>query len=238
MGSCSVDEIDTFDSNDYLSFDSNSMSYTFAFSDSSVKSHDFEIPVSYAGRYRDHDADFSIVAVSDTGQFVAKEGVQYQMLDESNQVIPAGKNSGVAKIRLLRTQEMTTETYRVRLAIQANQYFKPGITDTMTVSVTDRLVKPDWWTQTPYNSYLGSYTETKLRLWLEFMGVTDGSDPFDTDEYIQWLDWGTGVFNHKSYRDSAVKPKVMEFHDWLIHKKGNPVDPTTGKAVSDELGSF
>lgn len=235
LTACSVDEIETFDNNNYLSFESTSLSYTFAFSDANVTSHDFEIPVTFAGRYSDHDTEFSITVVSDKS--TAKEGVHYQLIDVA-QVVPAGSNVGKAKIRLLRTADMTDSTYTMKLAIQENRNFKPGVTDTMTVSITDRLVKPDWWVYSPYNAYLGNYTETKLRLWLEFMGVTDGSDPFDTDEYIQWLDYGTGVFNHKSYRDSAVKPKVMEFRDWLIHQKGNPVDEATGKRVSEDLGSF
>ncbi|MBR6286494.1 MAG: DUF4843 domain-containing protein [Bacteroidaceae bacterium] len=233
---CTADDIDTFDSNNYLSFESTSLSYTFTFSDASITSHDFEVPVAYAGRYRNTEARFLIAAKHEGS--TAQEGVHYQLLDESNNIIPAGTNKGTAKIRLLRTADMKEQTFKLKLYIKPNENFKAGVTDSMEVSITDRLVKPNWWGNTPYDRFLGSYTETKLRLWFEFMGVSDGSDPFDTDEYIQWLDYGTGVFDHKSYRDSATKPKIMEFHDWLIRVKGNPVDETTGRPVSEGLGSF
>lgn len=236
LAGCSTDEIDYFDSNDYLSFESASLSYTFAFSDASVTQHDFDVPVVYAGRYRDHDAQFRISAVA--GKGTAVEGRDYELVTSDSDVIKAGTNTGNAHIRLLRTDSMKTQTYTVTLAIEANDNFLPGVDDTMTVSITDRLVKPDWWVWSPYDRYLGDYTETKLRLWLEFMGVEDGTDPFDRDPYIQWLDYGTGIFNHKSYRDSEVKPKIMEFHDWLVHTMGNPVDPDTGRPVSEGLGSF
>lgn len=237
LASCSTDEIEYFDSNDYLSFESTSLSYTFAFSDESVTQHDFSVPVVYAGRYRDRDAQFKVSAVA--GKGTAVEGRDYEIIaSDGEDVIKAGTNTGNAHIRLLRTDSMKTKTYTVVLAIEANEDFLPGVADTMTVSITDRLVQPDWWTWSPYNRYLGDYTETKLRLWLEFMGVEDGSDPFDQDPYIQWLDYGTGIYNHKSYRDSEVKPKVMEFRDWLLHTKGNPEDPATGRPVSEGLGSF
>lgn len=236
FSACSIDEIDTFDSHNYLSFESTSLSYTFAFSDASVTSYDYEVPVVYAGRYADHDASFVVVPKVEGS--TALQGVHYELLDASDNVIPAGKNRGTAKIRLLRTEEMKDETFSLKLYIQENENFKPGITDSMVVNITDRLVKPDWWVYTPYTRFLGNYTETKLRLWFEFMGVTDGSDPFDTEEYVQWLDYGTGVFSYKSYRDSAVKPKVAEFRDWLIREKGNPVDEATGRPVSEGLGSF
>lgn len=233
---CSTDEIETFDSHNYLSFESSSLSYTFAFSPSTVTSNDFDIPVVYAGRFSGSDAPFEIIDVPEKS--TAIKGTHYELLDDDNQIIKAGSNTGIAKIRLLRTDSMAMKTYYLKLAIKENSYFKPGITDTMTVSVTDRLIKPDWWTYSPYDYFLGNYTETKLRLWLEFMGVTDGSNPFDADEYIQWLDYGTGHFIYKSYRDSAVKPKIMEFRDWLLHAKGNPVDPATNTPVAEELGNF
>lgn len=236
VAACSTDEIDTFDSHNYLSFESSSLSYTFAFSPSTVTSNDFDIPVVYAGRFSDTDAPFEITDVPEKS--TAKRGTHYELLDEKDQVIKAGTNTGIAKIRLLRTDSMAEKTYYLKLAIKENSYFKSGITDTMTVSITDRLIKPDWWVNFPYDRFLGGYTETKLRLWLEFMGVTDGSNPFDTDEYIQWLDYGTGHFIYKSYRDSAVKPKIMEFLDWLLHTKGNPVDPDTKTPVAEELGNF
>lgn len=235
LTSCTVDQIETFDSHNYLSFKSSTMSYTFAFNTDDVKSFDFDIPVTYAGRYSDKDVEFAVSAVPDKS--TAVEGVQYRMKSADQQIVKAGANDGVVKITLLRTDSMKTKTYTLRLAIMENAGFKPGPTDSITVNITDRLIKPDWWGASPYNYYLGAYTATKLRLWLDFMGVTDGSNPFDKAPYIQWLDYGSGNFIYKNYKDSEVKPKVMEFRQWLIITKGNPIDEQN-KPVAETLGNF
>ena len=232
---CSTDEIDVFDSHNYLSFSSESLSYTFAFDDEETKSADFNIPVVYAGRYNDQDVTFSIVAVPEKS--TAVEGTHYQMPAAQDMIIKANENTGNLVLKLLRTEDMKEGNDTLVLAVKANDNFLPGPVDTMKVVITDRIIKPDWWTYTVYDRYLGSYTEMKLKLFLEFMGVTDGSDPFDTDEYVQWLDYGTGNYIYKSFKDWEVKPKVMEFRQWLLTEKGNPVD-TDGKPIAETLGNF
>lgn len=235
LASCSTDDVELFNNHNYLSFESSSMSYTFTFDADNVKSVDLEIPVVYAGRYNSSNVNFAIAAIPEKS--TAKEGIQYKMKSNDEQIINANTNSGKASITLLRTDSMKEKSYTLKLAIVENQNFKPGPADTITINITDRLIKPDWWTYSPYNRYLGTYTATKLRLFLEFMKVTDGSDPFDKDPYIQWLDYGTGNFIYKNYRDSEVKPKIMEFRQWLIKEKGNPMDEND-KPVSETLGSF
>lgn len=235
LAACSTDEIEVFDNNNYLSFSSNSLSYTFAFDDDATQSAEFNIPVVYAGRYSSQDATFSIVAVQEKS--TAVEGTHYQMSSPQDMVIKANTNKGNAVLKLFRTPDMKTANDTLVLAIKANDHFLPGPVDTMRVVITDRIIKPDWWTYTVYDRYLGSYTELKLRLFLEFMGVKDGSDPFDTDEYVQWLDYGTGNYIYKSFKDWEVKPKVMEFRQWLLVNKNNPVD-TNGKPLSETLGNF
>lgn len=237
LQACSTDDIKTFDNNNYLSFKQAAVSYTFAFDSDDTHSVEFDIPVEYAGRYSGSDAVFSFTPVADKS--TATEGVEYELLPAGSQVIKAGTNSGAAHIRLLRTAAMKDSTFTLTLAIVANDAFKPGVTDTVRISITDRMIKPDWWTSNPtYNRYLGDYTSAKLLLWFEFMGVTDGTDPLDSEEYVQWLDYGTGQYIYKNYKDSAVKPKVREFDNWLVKEKNNPVDPDTGEPVSEGLSSF
>lgn len=235
MASCSTDEIDMFDSNNYLSFQKSELSYTFAFEADDFTSKEFDLPVTFAGRYFDKDVQFSIVAVDEKS--TAKEGTDYQMMDASQQVIKAGTNNGNGKIRLLRTAALKEDNLTLVLAIAQNDNFMPGVIDTLTVTISDRIVKPDWWDYT-YNRYLGNYSKTKLLLWLEFMGVTDGSNPLDADPYIIWTDRGTGNFIYKEYRESTMMPKFMEFRQWLIKTKDNPMDPDLGAPVAQTLGTF
>ena len=104
--------------------------------------------------------------------------------------------------------------------------------------ITDQLVKPDYWVWDPYDHYLGSYSSMKFRLWLEFMNVSDGTNPFETDKYIQWTDRGTGNFIYKNYRESEVKTTVLEFRQWLYNEKDNPYDEDLKAPVAESLGGF
>lgn len=243
IGACSTDEIDVFDNNNYLSFDVDevesgypSLSYTFTFQDESVTEYIYEVPVVYAGRYNDSPAEFAWMVVADGT--TAIEGTHYELLDADSQVIESNTNTGVARIKLLRTADMKDASFDLILQLLPNDNFKTGAVDVIKLVVTDKLVKPDYWTWSPYERYLGSYTDTKYRLFLEFMGVTDGSNPFDRSPWLQWLDYGTGQYIYKSYKDSEVKATVREFKQWLYSDKGNPIDEATQKPVSETLGSF
>lgn len=241
---CSTDEIDYFDNNEYLSFNESvasgqtypSISYTFTFKDASVETDTINIPVSFAGRYMDKDAEFTFKVIDTLT--TAKTDVHYRILNPEKQIIAAHKNTGSAKILLMRTADMKTASYKLTLQLVENNKFKIGEVDKIQVSITDQLVKPDWWTSTVYKHYLGSYSSKKLLLWLEFMGVTDGSDPFDTNEYIVWQDYGTGNFIYKTYKDGLIKMKALAFKNWLRTTKGDPYDDDLKMPVSQSLGSY
>lgn len=235
LAACSTDEIDVFDSHNYLSFASPKASYTFAFENDGVKSVDYNLPVVYAGRYNDHDVTFTIEALPDKS--TAVEGTHYRMNGPSGQIIPANTNKGNAVIELLRTADMKDDSKILTLVVRPDDNFLPGDVDTVRVSITDRIIKPDWWIYSPHNMYLGSYTELKLRLFLEFTGVTDGTDPFDTERYIRWADRGTGNFIYKEFKDWEVKATVVEFRQWLRSIKGNPTEEN-GTPVAESLGNF
>lgn len=227
---CTTDEIDTFDHNNYLSFQKSELSYTFAFLSDDVTSSDYEIPVAFEGRYLDRDAKFRIVPVIEKS--TALEGVDFQMLDDSKQVISAGSNTGNGKVRLIRSAKLKDEPAILTLAIERNDWFLPGVNDTLTITVSDRIVKPDWWNFN-YNGWLGNYSKTKLLLWLEFMGVNDGSNPLETEEYSYYVS-GSAIIR---YYNGKVSSKVLEFQRWLLNTKNNPMDPDLGRPVAQTLGS-
>lgn len=236
VSGCSTDEIDTFDSHSYLSFEKSRLSYTFAFADDDVKSADFEIPVTYAGRFGKTDRQFSIVAVPEKS--TAREGTDYLILDASEQTIKAAEKSGTAKVRLLRSATLKEQDQTLVLAIAPNASFQPGVVDTLTITISDRIVKPDYWDWNYESYFLGTFTTTKLLLWLEFMGVKDGTNPIGTEEYCHY-EWYTGYTEPSIvYYDYAVRPKIAEFRRWLINTKGNPTDETLGVPVADTLGKF
>ncbi len=243
-GSCSTDEVEVFDAHNYISFKFDvkdeatipSTSFTFTFSDASVTEKTFEIPVTYAGRFADRDMSFAWEVVDSLT--TAVEGVHYKIDRQAGQLIAASQNSGLATVTLLRTADMKDKSFELTLQLVDNEYFKAGPIDRVKIIITDQLVKPDWWSATLYNRYLGTYSTTKLRLWLEFMNVEDGTDPFETEKYIQWLDYGSGNYIYKNYRTSEVVSTIMAFKNWLYNDKGNPYDEDLKKPVAQSLGSY
>lgn len=234
LASCSTDDIETFGHDHYLSFSKSEMTYSFAFEDALVKEKEVEIPVEYAGRYINSDTKFTITAITDKS--TAKEGVDYKPIDAGQQVIPANDNMGKAKVTLLRTTAQKDEAVVLVLAITPDQRFLAGPTDTLRLNISDKLVKPSWWDTYSYD-YLGNYNDEKMLLLLEFMGVTDGSDPFDDPLYYYYTDRGTGNFIYKNVNQATVKPKVLEFRKWLIEEKGNPLIPGTQTPIAQTLGT-
>lgn len=241
---CSKDEVEVFDSNNYIYFNVDakddeaypSLSWTFTFMDASVKSDVYEIPVKFAGRYLDKDATFSWKVVDSLTTAVA--GVHYEVLTPEEQAIPADKSEGLLKIKLLRTADMQAKSYFLVLQLVSNDNFQVGPVDQIKITITDQLVKPDWWIYSPYERFLGIYSPTKLRLWLEFMKVEDGSNPFESDQYVMWTDYGSGNYIYKLYKDGEVKSAVMAFKNWLYMDKENPYDEDLKMPVSESLGSY
>jgi hypothetical protein len=234
FSSCSKDDIDFFDSNNYLSFKSSTVSFTFTFLDASVTDSVYQVPVQYAGRYLTKDANFKWEVVDSLTTAVA--GKDYKLIDNST-LVPANKNTGSGKVELLRTADMKKSSVVLTLHLVNNDTFKTGAIDLVKINITDQIVKPDWWDYT-YNRYMGSYSPTKFRLWLEYMGVKDGSNPLDKSQYIVWLDYGTGKFIYKNYKDGEVKAAIMGFKVWLRDVKGNPYDEDLKEPVSESLGTF
>lgn len=234
LTSCSTDEIETFDSNHYLSFSKAELTYSFAFEDASVTEKEVDIPVEYAGRFINGETRFTITAITDKS--TAKEGVDYKAIDGSLQVLPANNNTGNAKITVLRTAAQKDKEVVLVLAITPDKLFLAGPTDTLRLNISDRLVQPSWWSSYSYD-YLGNYNDEKLLLLLEFMGIKDGSDPFDDPKYYYYTDRGTGNFIYKNVNQATVKPKVLEFRNWLINEKGNPFIPGTQTPIAQTLGT-
>jgi len=244
LNSCTTDEIDCFDSNDYIYFNVEKetgdkypkLSYTFTFQNASDKDTIYEIPVSFLGRFKNNNSTFKWKIVDSLT--TAQKGVHYDMLNDSEQFILANKSTGSAKIKLLRTDEMKTKSFDLVLQLVDNENFKVGPIDLVVINISDHLVKPIWWVNTPYVRFLGAYSSTKLLLWFEFTGVKDGSNPFDTDKYVYWTDRGTGNYIYKNYRDSEVRYAAMSFRNWLRNEKNNPYDADLKMPVSESLGNY
>ena len=137
---CSTDEIEKFDERNYISFDVNEveegypkLSYTFTFSEESVREVIYEVPVVYAGRYNNKVVPFSWQVVEEESTAVLN--THYQLLDGDASFIEAGQNVGVAKIKLLRTGDMQNNFYELVLQLVENESFKSGALDRVKIVI-------------------------------------------------------------------------------------------------------
>jgi len=242
FASCSTDEIDKFVDNNYVYFDDTNAAgdslkskFTFTFSGDNVKEVTYSCPVYYYGRNIVNTASFAVEVIPELT--TAVEGVHYKKIDNSDLSFEPNSNKSQFKVQLLRTDDMKSETFTLAVRLVDNGTFKVGPIERLIIDINDQLVQPDWWVYAPHTRFFGAYTNTKLLLLLEYMGVTDGSDPFDTPEYTYMSDRGTGNYIYKEIKDAAIRPVASAFRQWLINEKGNPVDER-GNYVVNTLGSY
>lgn len=218
-------DLDLFDDNRYLSVDLeqngegfSEYSYTFQYLPASTTEAEITIPVSLAGRLSTEAENFSVRVVDSLT--TAQENVHYQM-DPQKNVIPANNFDGSIYVKLLKTPDMSEQSYTLALEIVENENFKYGVNKLVVITFSNRLEKPEWWyTNSKVN--IGYYTQRKLALWFEFWGITDGSDPWADYQEEKW-----GMIIWDSNRATADKEM---FKIWLSEK---PIEE-----VTDEYGDL
>lgn len=239
VSSCKKDNLMSFVAQNYLSINLTKTtdqlypqrSYTFTFEHNDVTEHTLEIPVKIAGRYSDKDRKFSVKVVDTLT--TAANGVHYEILSTDQQIIKAGQSEGSLLVKLKRATDLKTSTLQIVLQIIKNDNFAPGYQPIIKILVSDRLIQPEWW-DAIHKGKLGKYSELKCRLWLEFMKITDGTDPWSVAPYKIILPNETSL----TINDAATKASVLGFKNWLRTEKGDPYDPTLMTSVVLSLGSY
>lgn len=228
MIGCNTDEIDVFDSNNYLSFNlpkskenRSEFVYTFKYIDPSATEKEIALPVTFAGRTDAVDRKFTLKVVDSLT--TAVEGVHYK-IDFSRNIVPANSYDGHFYVNLLKTDDMEDQSYTLGLEIENDENFKFGDSKTLLVTFSDKIEKPVWW-YINKRANIGYYTERKLALWYEFWGITDGTDPWGVAPYGK-------LSNGKWVPDTNVCAQSRElFKAWLEHHEGAPVVDEYGDIV-------
>lgn len=235
LSSCKKDSLMFFDDNNYLYVNLTKestqvypqRSFTFTFGAEHVTEKVFQIPVKFAGRLSDKDRSFKVSVVDSLT--TALRGEDFEIVADQ-QKIPAGKSEGYIEIKLKRTAKMKTATYAVVFKIEDNENFKPGQEPIAKVLVSDRLIKPEWWVA-QHVRILGAYSNLKCLLWLEYMQVSDGTDPWSVAPYMGL------TFNVLTINEAKAKSSVLSFKNWLRSEKGDPYDPELNNSVILSLGT-
>jgi hypothetical protein len=127
------------------------------------------------------------------------------------------------KFICMRTPDMKNTTFVLTLQLVDNGTFLPGAIDFVKISITDQIVKPDWWDYT-YNRYMGSYSPTKLRLWLEYHGCKRRQQ---STRYAMSTSCGLtmaqAILSIRTIRTVLSKLQSLSFKVWLRDKERQPL---------------
>lgn len=244
ISACTIDEIDTFGTTDYVYFSQEDMSssvvddngyivnsYTFIFEkDQSLNDKVYSLPVTLAGTAKNADRVISIEIIDSLS--TAIEGTHFELVEASQNIIPSGSTKGMVNIRLIRTPEMDENIFSLALNIIDNDQLKAGPMISASINYSNYFLKPDWW-----DSYkLGTYSIVKGTLWMRFMGAIDGTNPWSVEPYIRWVENGEGE-QIAIADDTSRQQSVQMFALWLDEgdENGDPYYDENGIKVVDTI---
>ncbi len=231
---CNQEEIMNFTDRDYLSVDAAmegdfpQYTFTFMFEDNEVTEKSVQIPVVVTGRTSETDRKFT-VRVVDT-LTTAIEGTHYLQLDQSQNIVKADTVRGSISVTVKKTADLKDEAKTLGLEIVDDNSFLQGPKPIVVFKFSNRIEKPNWWYPGPwYYPNIGYFTEVKARLWFEFWGITDGTDPWSKKPSPFYTE--SGYINYIN-REASVE----EFKVWLRKHKDAPLYDEDGNLVLETIG--
>lgn len=92
-----------------------------------------------------------------------------------NILLRAGRNVDTVPLVLHKSDRLKTEKFTIRLVVDENKYFLPGPVKNRYFDITfsDMIARPGWWNTTVELNFLGQYSDTKYRLFIEATGIAD-----------------------------------------------------------------
>lgn len=186
-------------------------SFTFKFSDESVNTCQFEIALMTAGEFFPEDMPCEI----EIDEELSNVTINDFTIDSS--FIEKGRSVGKLLITMNKPKlEEATDTLAFRLA--STQHFNAGYDDVYILIASDDYIKPDWWYDSNWGRghHIGYWTREKMILWFDFMGITDGSDPWQQPLYRSedgGLDFAMAKWSVQLFKDWLLSPDKGPFYD-------------------------
>ncbi len=202
-------------------------SFTFLFEDASLTQKVLEIPVMAIGKMINDDRVFALQVVDSLT--TAVEGTHFS-INAADQIVPANSTGGSIKVNLMKTADMDDTEYQLGLELVSNDAFTAGISTVVVIKFSNFFSQPDWWLTPTYGgSYnLGPFTQIKAILWMQYRGITDGSDPLI--DYKQFSSY-SGTYSY--YPEVEVLGLINGFKYWLETDAGGPYYDENGDLVSE-----
>lgn len=163
---------------------SDSIFYSFALDDLSVKDTVIKVVVKTMGIPMEIDRPYSIEVVEDNTTATADEW-NCNILESRS--IKAGSITDTIDIRVNRNEVLKERWMQIGLRLQPNDYFKTGYANLQEVKVTfsDILTPPTWWPS--WQSVFGDFYREIYLKWIELYPL--GADPTistDNNEPYYW----------------------------------------------------
>lgn len=166
-----------------------------------------EVPVEVAifGKIQDKDLEFTISQDENMSTLPAS-----QCILSEKYVFKGGQLLDTIYVKIKNSPDLKTTTKYIALKINAEGEVGEGVAtySRAIIAVTDRLVKPDWWDLKDMDGeystvdyyYLGFYSNTKYRMFLEILRenddeLFDGKDKVKLRKYSLLLKYEVAEYN-------------------------------------------
>lgn len=153
--------------------------YSFGYEDETVTSKIIKVPVHFQGYNLTEGLTYR-VAVDEKETTLSKEC--YEIV--TNQTFTAGiGNIDSLELKLIRKPDLLQQVKVLRIILVSNENFTTFLDDCLfaDIHVDDIFGRPGWWDDIVVKTYLGTYSEKKLRDFIDLTGVTDFG-ALDTDQ--------------------------------------------------------
>lgn len=243
LASCNKD-IDSFDnSKNYIYFNmpyvtdsygnvsttrADSIYYSFAFDDASVKSHTFKIPVNAISLPANTDRTYKVEVVTDE---TTATDADWDKSCLDNTVIKAGDVSDSLAVKVNRSEILRKAVKSITFRIVANDNFSEGYNNLLKakISFSDQLDPPTWWAKWQY--FIGDYSREKFLKWREiyYLGVDPNVEQYGGPGMGKELYWDNmPYFAWPSlYPSTSMFLRILRqyFIDNVVYPDGDTTKP-------------
>lgn len=153
--------------------------YSFGYEDETITSKIIKIPVHFQGYNLTEGLTYQVV-VDEKETTLSMEC--YEMA--TSQTFTAGiGNVDSLEIKLIRKPDLLQQVKVLKVLLVSNENFTTFLEDCLfaEIRVDDIFGRPAWWDMIVEKSYLGVYSEKKLRDFIDLTGITDFG-VLDTDQ--------------------------------------------------------
>lgn len=172
LAGCSKDEIDHYGNTDYIFFSTDTattIEYSFAFNPG-VEKDTVGVVLKLVGKLGTADRP---VALAVDPAYTTAIASDYKLPDQV--VLRAGHAADTIPLILHKSARLQTGKFKIRLVLNQNDQFQPGPPTNRYLNIifSDMIARPGWWTNIVTTNFLGTYSDTKYRLFIEATGIAD-----------------------------------------------------------------